>query len=111
MPIRRWDFLCRSRQKTADDFSNGKRRRPPLQFAISTAGNSLALAQRLEQQFGSEYPSWVKELGELRRRLFSEPDLDPDTRRKLLHEQASAEAFKAFRNLRNTELSCPEELR
>lgn len=48
--------------------------RGPLQLAISTAGNSPALAQRLrielEQQFGPEYSSWVKELGELRHCLF-----------------------------------------
>jgi len=80
-------------------------RRGPLQLAISTAGNSPALAQRLrlelEQQFGPEYFSWVKELGELRRRLFSELDLDPDTRRRMLHAQASAAAFESFRNLRS----------
>ena len=43
----------------------------------------------------------MKELGALRRRLFSEPDLDPDTRRRMLHEQASAAAFESFRNLRS----------
>lgn len=87
-------------------------RRGPLQLAISTAGNSPALAHRLrlelEQQFGPEYSSWVKELGELRRHLFSELDLDPDTRRRMLHEQASAAAFELFRNLRSREISCPE---
>lgn len=89
-------------------------RRDPLQLAISTAGNSPALAHRLrlelEQQFVSEYSSWVKELGEQRRRLFSEPDLDPDTRTRILHEQASAAAFESFRNLRSKEISCPEGL-
>lgn len=89
-------------------------RRDPLQLAISTAGNSPALAQRLrlelEQQFGPEYSSWVKELGELRRHLFSEQNLDPDIRRRMLHEQASAAAFESFRNLRSTEISCPEGL-
>lgn len=87
--------------------------RDPLQLAISTAGNSPALAQRLrvelEQQFGPEYSSWVKELGELRRRLFSDPDLDPDMRRRILHEQASAAAFESFRNLRSKGISCPED--
>lgn len=84
-------------------------RRGPLQLAISTAGNSPALAQRLrlelEQQFGPDYTSWVKELGERRRRLFSEPDLDPDTRRRMLHEQANATAFESFRRLRSKEIS------
>lgn len=87
-------------------------RRDPLQLAISTAGNSPALAQRLrlelEKQFGPEYSPWVRELGELRRHLFSEPDLNPDARRRMLHEQASAAAFKSFRNLRGKEISCLE---
>jgi siroheme synthase-like protein len=45
-------------------------RRGPLQIAISTAGNSPALAQRLrkelEEQFGEEYGPWVECLGETR---------------------------------------------
>ncbi len=90
-------------------FASSIVRRGPLQIAISTSGNSPALAQRLrlelEQQFGPEYFTWVKKLGELRRRLFSEPDLDPDTRRRTLHEQASAAAFESFRQLRNQEIS------
>lgn len=84
-------------------------RRGPLQIAISTAGNSPPLAQRLrlelEGQFGPEYSKWVEELGKLRRRLFSEPDLDPDTRRRKLHEQASAAAFELFRRSQGPEIS------
>jgi len=70
--------------------------RGDLQIAISTNGRSPALAQRLrqelEEQFGSEYESWVVELGEVRNRLFA-ADLDAEARRKLLHEFASREAF------------------
>ena len=44
-------------------------RRGPLQIAISTAGYSPALAQRLrrelEDQFGPEYSGWVEQLGEV----------------------------------------------
>ena len=90
-------------------FASSVVRRGPLQIAISTAGNSPALAQRLrlelEQQFGPEYVKWVKELGRLRRLLFSQPDLDPDERRRRLHEQASATAFESFRHAQNQEIS------
>jgi precorrin-2 dehydrogenase/sirohydrochlorin ferrochelatase len=75
-------------------------RRGPLQIAISTAGNSPALAQRLrkefEAQFGEEYGPWVQHLGELRSRLFQDKAMDSETRRKMLHEQASAAAFEVF---------------
>lgn len=90
-------------------FSSSVVRRGLLQIAISTAGNSPALAQRLrlelEQQFGPEYFPWVKELGKLRRRLFSEPVLGPEARRQRLHEQASAAAFELFRHSQNRETS------
>jgi precorrin-2 dehydrogenase/sirohydrochlorin ferrochelatase len=90
-------------------FASSVVRRGPLQIAISTAGNSPALAQRLrlelERQFGPEYLSWVEELGKLRRHLFSEPGLDPEARRRRLHEQASAAAFELFRHSRNQEIS------
>jgi len=46
--------------------------------------------------FGPEYFSWVKELGKLRRRLFSEPELGPEARRQRLHEQASAQPSSCF---------------
>lgn len=73
--------------------------RGALQIAISTAGLSPALAHRLrkelEHQFGSEYQSWLEQLGKERDKLFSET-MNPEERKRLLHDLASAEAFQAF---------------
>ena len=72
-------------------------RRGDLQLAISTNGQSPALAQRirreLEVQFGPEYGAWLEELGRARQQLFASK-IDPEQRRRLLHELASHEAFK-----------------
>lgn len=66
--------------------------RGDLQIAISTAGHSPALAQRLrlqlERQFGPEYADWVQQLGAARRELFA-ADLDPDARKEQLHRLAA----------------------
>jgi precorrin-2 dehydrogenase/sirohydrochlorin ferrochelatase len=71
-------------------------RRGQLQIAISTAGQSPALAQRLrrelEEQFTPDYADWLEELGENRKKLF-DSNLDADRRRDLLHSLASREAF------------------
>ena len=72
-------------------------RRGDLQLAISTNGKSPALAQRirreLEIQFGPEYGEWLAELGKIRQQLFA-TGMNPDERRRLLHELASREAFE-----------------
>jgi precorrin-2 dehydrogenase len=72
-------------------------RRGDLQLAISTNGQSPALAQRirreLEIQFGPEYGEWLEELGRIRQQLFASK-IDPEQRRRLLHELASREAFR-----------------
>lgn len=76
--------------------------RGALQIAISTAGLSPALAQRLrkqlEEQFGPEYEEWIAQLGEDRDKIRS-TNLDAQEQKRLLHEDASEEAFEAF--LRN----------
>lgn len=70
-----------------------------LQIAVSTSGQSPALAQRLrielEEQFGPEYEAWLEYLGEARDKLQLQK-LDPEERKRLLHELSSQEAFEAF---------------
>lgn len=77
--------------------------RGALQIAVSTSGQSPALAQRLrielEEQFGPEYQEWLEYLGEARDKLQSQ-QLDPKERNHLLHELSSQEAFEAFRQER-----------
>ncbi len=67
-------------------------RRGQLQIAISTAGESPALAQKLrrelESQYGPEYEGWVEQLGKRRRELFAR-DINPEERHRQLHELAS----------------------
>ena len=73
-------------------------RRGDLQIAVSTAGQSPVLAQRirqrLERQFGEGYAAWVEQLGETRRLILAS-DLDQATKWELLHSLASREAFEA----------------
>ncbi|MGB9068395.1 MAG: bifunctional precorrin-2 dehydrogenase/sirohydrochlorin ferrochelatase [Candidatus Acidiferrales bacterium] len=74
-------------------------RRGDLQIAISTAGHSPALAQRLrkklEKDIGIEYERWVTTLGAARRRLFAK-SISPARRRALLHALASEMSFERF---------------
>ena len=73
-------------------------RRGELQIAISTAGQSPVLAQKirqqLERQFGAGYAAWVERLGETRRLILAS-GLDQETKWELLHSLASREAFEA----------------
>jgi precorrin-2 dehydrogenase / sirohydrochlorin ferrochelatase len=73
-------------------------RRGDLQIAVSTAGQSPSLAQKirqqLEKQFGPGYAAWVAELGETRRQILSS-DLDKERKLELLHSLASREALEA----------------
>ena len=74
-------------------------RRGQLQIAISTAGLSPALAQRIRKQLEREFPpayaSWLEEIGSQRESLFSAGG-DPELRRKLLHQLATPQAFLEF---------------
>ena len=73
-------------------------RRGDLQIAISTAGQSPSLAQKLrqqlERQFGEGYAAWVEQLGATRQLVLAS-DLDKETKLELLHSLASREAFEA----------------
>lgn len=74
-------------------------RRGPLQIAISTAGHSGALAQRLrkqmETQFGPEWERWLRWLGEARSSLY-EDSISPKRRRTMLHRLASQKKQAEF---------------
>ena len=73
-------------------------RRGDLQIAVSTAGNSPSLAQKirqqLEKQFGPAYAAWVAELGETRKLILAS-NLDKERKLDLLHSLASREAVEA----------------
>jgi len=73
-------------------------RRGDLQIAVSTAGQSPSLAQKirqqLETQFGPAYASWVAKLGETRKLILAS-DLDKERKLDLLHSLASREAVEA----------------
>jgi precorrin-2 dehydrogenase / sirohydrochlorin ferrochelatase len=73
-------------------------RRGDLQIAVSTAGQSPSLAQKirqqLEKQFGPGYATWVAELGETRKLILAS-DLDKERKLELLHSLASREAVEA----------------
>ncbi len=78
-------------------------RRGSLQVAISTGGESPALAQRLrkelESQFGPEYADWVAELGKVRKRILNGSTQATDQKTQL-HELASKESFRKFQKRR-----------
>ena len=73
-------------------------RRGDLQIAVSTAGQSPSLAQKirqkLEKQFGPGYAAWVAELGETRKLILAS-GLDKERKLELLHSLASREALEA----------------
>ncbi len=66
-------------------------RRGDLQIAISTAGHSPALAQRLRKEINGLLPldvgDWLNELGNLRREVLQLEPLN-DARKQLLHQLA-----------------------
>lgn len=73
--------------------------RGALQIAISTGGQSPALAQRLrkelERQFGTEYAPWLEELRKAREKLFASA-MAASRRKRTLHQLARARAYHEF---------------
>ena len=69
-------------------------RRGDLQIAISTAGDSPALAQRLRKEINEALPldtgAWLQELGNLRREVLQLEPLN-EQRKQLLHTLATRE--------------------
>ena len=72
--------------------------RGDLQIAISTAGQSPSLAQKirqqLEKQFGPGYAAWVAELGRTRLEILAST-LEREEKQFLLHSLASRHALEA----------------
>ena len=75
--------------------------RGSLQIAVSTSGESPALAQRLrkelEVQFGPEYEAWLETLAVARAELQANKTLDPEERKRRLHALATQKAFAEYR--------------
>jgi precorrin-2 dehydrogenase / sirohydrochlorin ferrochelatase len=75
--------------------------RGSLQIAVSTSGESPALAQRLrkelEVQFGPEYEAWLETLAVARAELQANKTLDPAERKRRLHALVTEEAFAEYR--------------
>ena len=92
----RRSILC----NTADDpplcdfFFASIVQRGELQIAISTAGQSPALAQRLRREIDAQLPAdlgpWLAELGQLRREVLQAMPAGAE-RKALLHELAHRE--------------------
>ena len=82
-------------------------RRGDLQIAISTAGKSPALAQRirkeLEEQFDASYGRWLDWLGSVRQLLFRR-EMDPGVRKQALHRIAGRTVFERFKSSRTGQL-------
>lgn len=98
---RRQHVLCNvvDDPERCDFYYGAVARRGALQIAVSTAGLSPALAQRLrkkfEKEFGAEYEEWLEELGKIRERLFGKK-LTKERRKALLHKLASNASFEEF---------------
>jgi precorrin-2 dehydrogenase/sirohydrochlorin ferrochelatase len=97
-----WGVLCNAVDdpEHCDFFYPAVVRRGPLQIAISTGGNSPALAARLrrdlERQFGPEWASFVKHIGKLRQQLLN-ANMPLEEKRERLAELAGQKSFLSFR--------------
>jgi precorrin-2 dehydrogenase/sirohydrochlorin ferrochelatase len=102
---RRGDVLCNivDVPRLCDFYYPAVVRRGALQIAISTAGQSPALAQRLrkelEGQFGPEYERWLTHIGKIRQKMQG-GRLGAEERKRLLHELVSTEGFHRFHEKR-----------
>jgi precorrin-2 dehydrogenase / sirohydrochlorin ferrochelatase len=98
---RRRGVLCNAVDDPAhcDFYYGAVVRRGELQIAISTGGQSPALAQRLrkklEKEIDAEYERFVTTLGAARKRLFAK-NISPARRKALLHRLASEISFEKF---------------
>jgi precorrin-2 dehydrogenase / sirohydrochlorin ferrochelatase len=101
--------LCNSvdEPERCDFFYPAVVRRGDLQIAISTAGKSPALAQRirkeLEEQFDSSYVSWLQWLGTVRQLFFQRP-VEPGLRQQTLHRIADRAVFERFKSFRERKI-------
>jgi precorrin-2 dehydrogenase/sirohydrochlorin ferrochelatase len=97
--------LCNSVDEPArcDFYYPAVVRRGDLQIAISTAGKSPALAQRirreLEEQFDASYIAWLNWLGSVRE-LFFRHHVEPELRKQTLQRIAGRMVFERFRSSR-----------
>jgi siroheme synthase-like protein len=97
--------LCNSVDEPArcDFYYPAVVRRGDLQIAISTAGKSPALAQRirreLEEQFDASYIAWLDWLGSVRE-LFFRHRVEAQLRTQTLHRIAGRTVFERFRQSR-----------
>jgi precorrin-2 dehydrogenase len=101
--------LCNSvdEPERCDFFYPAVVRRGDLQIAISTAGKSPALAQRirkeLEEQFDSSYVSWLQWLGTVRQLLFQR-QVEPGLRKQTLHRISGRAVFERFKSFRERKI-------
>jgi len=101
---RRQGVLCNAvdEPERCDFYFPAVVRRGDLQIAISTGGQSPALAQRLrkqlERQFGPEWERWVAKLGLAREELMAAP-VSAEERKQLLHFYAGLDPQPAPREI------------
>lgn len=118
---RKFGVLCNAVDdpENCDFFYPAVVRRGALQIAISTNGNSPALASRLrrqlEKQFGPEWGEWVGQIGKLRRELLSQ-EPSAKVRRKRLLRMATPKGFRSFMhasdgNLKKAEMKSRSRLK
>jgi precorrin-2 dehydrogenase/sirohydrochlorin ferrochelatase len=100
LEARRRGILCNSVDDppNCDFYFPAVVRRGDLQIAISTAGESPALAQQirqdLEKHFDNSLGDWVREIGSRRREIIATQP-PSEQRKQLLHQLASSNYMKS----------------